>query len=76
MEELFTAKQLADYLGWKLITVYRLTRKHEFDVVVIGKEYRYTKSAIDKFIKNHTFTAEDAEKLKADTLPAKEENYG
>ena len=57
MEELFTAKQVADYLGWQLITVYRLTRKRQLDVVVIGKEYRYTKSAIDKFIKEHTHQA-------------------
>ena len=59
MEELLTAKQVADYLGWKLITIYRLTRSRKLDVIIIGKEYRYTKSAIDKFIKEHTLPAKE-----------------
>jgi excisionase family DNA binding protein len=59
MEDLFTAQQIADYLGFKLITVYRLTRKRKIDVVLLGKEYRYTKSAVDKFIREHTLPAKD-----------------
>jgi len=59
MDELFTAQQVADYLGFKLITIYRLTRNRKIDVVLLGKEYRYTKSAIDKFITSHTFPAKE-----------------
>ena len=38
LKELMTAKEVADYFGWQLITIYRLTRKRKLDVVILGKE--------------------------------------
>ena len=64
MDELFTAQQVADYLGFKLITVYRLTRKRKIDVVILGKEYRYTKTAIEDFIKSRTLLAKENTNVK------------
>lgn len=59
LKELMTAKEVADYFGWQLITIYRLTRKRKLDVVILGKEYRYTKESIEKFIKEHTLPAKE-----------------
>ncbi len=57
LKELMTAQEVADYFGWKLITIYRLTRKRKIDVVILGKEYRYTKEAVEKFLKDNTLPA-------------------
>ena len=58
LKDLMTAKEVADYFGWKLITIYRMTRRREIDVIIIGKEYRYTKEAVEKFIAKRTLPAE------------------
>ena len=62
MEELLTAKQVAEYLGWKLITIYRLTKQRKIDVILLGKEYRYTKSAIEKYLNSCTLPAKPIDK--------------
>lgn len=59
LKELMTAQEVADYFGWKIITIYRLTRKRKLDVVLLGKEYRYTKEAVEKFIQSRTLPAKE-----------------
>lgn len=52
--ELLTAPQVAKVLGYNTQTIQRYTRQRKIDVVVIGRNRKYTREAIDKFIKENT----------------------
>ena len=57
--ELLTAPQVAKILGYNTQTIQRYTRQRKIDVVVIGRNRKYTREAIDKFIREHTLPAKD-----------------
>ena len=48
--EIMTAKQLAEYLQMSQITVCRLAREKKLPGLKIGKEWRFPKALIDKYI--------------------------
>jgi excisionase family DNA binding protein len=59
--ELLTAPQVAKILGYNVQTIQRYTRQRKIDVVVIGRNRKYTREAVDKFIKEHTLEAQKKE---------------
>jgi predicted DNA-binding transcriptional regulator AlpA len=52
--EFLNAKQVADLLGYKEATIHRYTRQRKIDVIIIGRNHKYTREAVDKFITEHT----------------------
>lgn len=48
--EIMTTKQLADYLQMSQITICRLAREKKLPGIKIGKEWRFPKELIDRFI--------------------------
>jgi excisionase family DNA binding protein len=57
--ELLTAPQVAKILGYNVQTIQRYTRQRKIDVVILGRNRKYTREAIDKFIKDHTLPAKE-----------------
>ena len=57
--ELLTAPQVAKILGYNTQTIQRYTRQRKIDVIVIGRNRKYTREAIDKFLKEHTLPAKE-----------------
>lgn len=59
MEEYYSTEQVAKMLGIKnVITVRRWILKRWITAIKIGKEYRITKSDLDKFLEDRKITAE------------------
>lgn len=59
MEEYLTTEQIAQMLGIKNpITVRRWIMKRQITAIKIGKEYRITKSDLDKFLEERKIQAE------------------
>jgi excisionase family DNA binding protein len=59
MEEYYTTEQVAKMLGIKnVITVRRWILKRWITAIKIGKEYRITKSDLDKFLAERKIQAE------------------
>jgi excisionase family DNA binding protein len=59
MEEYYTTEQIAKMLGIKnVITVRRWILKRWITAIKIGKEYRITKSDLDKFLADRKTQAE------------------
>ncbi|MCX6782895.1 MAG: helix-turn-helix domain-containing protein [Candidatus Levybacteria bacterium] len=59
MEEYYTTEQVAKMLGIKnVITVRRWILKRQITAIKIGKEYRITKSDLDKFLEDRKTQAE------------------
>jgi excisionase family DNA binding protein len=58
-KELMTAPEVAKILGYNTQTIQRYTRQRKIDVVVIGRNRKYTREAIDKFIQEHTLPAKE-----------------
>ena len=55
MEELLTAEEVMKILKFtNVITVYRLARARKIAYTVIGREYRFTKQAVEDFITQRT----------------------
>ena len=53
MEEYYTTEQVAKRLGVKnVITIRRWIMKHWLIAIKIGKEYRITKTDLDKFLED------------------------
>lgn len=53
MEEFYTTEQIAKILGVRnVITVRRWILKKQLTAIKIGKEYRITKSDLDKFLQD------------------------
>jgi len=55
--ELLTAEDVAKQLGYNAATIRRFTRQRKLDVVIIGRNHKYTQESVDKFIKEHTLPA-------------------
>lgn len=63
--EIMTAKQLAEYLQMSQITVCRLAREKKLPGLKIGKEWRFPKALIDKYIASGSNFEEVFESLEA-----------
>ncbi len=50
MEEYLTAKQVADYLQVKPLTIYQWAREEKIPAIKIGRIWRFKKEAIDTFL--------------------------
>lgn len=50
MEEYLTAKQVADYLQVKPLTIYQWAREGKIPAIKIGRIWRFKKEAIDNFL--------------------------
>ena len=50
MQEVMTAKQLADYLQLNELTIYKRVRLGEIPVVKVGRALRFKKEVIDKWL--------------------------
>lgn len=50
MEEYLTAKQVAEYLQVKPLTIYQWAREEKIPAIKIGRIWRFKKEAIDKFL--------------------------
>jgi excisionase family DNA binding protein len=55
--KLLTAPEVAKILGYNTQTIQRYTRQRKIDTVIIGRNRKYTREAVDKFIKEHTLEA-------------------
>jgi excisionase family DNA binding protein len=62
MEEskLLTAADVTRLLGYKNVnTVWRLLRARKIDTIILGNRRKFTKEAVDKYIKDHTLPAKE-----------------
>jgi excisionase family DNA binding protein len=60
--QLLTAEEVAEMLGFNVEYVWRLAREHKIDVFILGRKIRrFTPDAVQKFIKDYTVTKEEAE---------------
>lgn len=50
MQQVMTAKQLADYLQLNEVTIYKWARLGEIPVVKVGRTLRFKKDIIDKWL--------------------------
>jgi len=50
MEEYLTAKQVAEYLQVKPLTIYQWAREEKIPAIKIGRIWRFKKNAIDAFL--------------------------
>ena len=50
MEEYLTAKQVAEYLQVKPLTIYQWAREDKIPAIKIGRIWRFKKEAIDKYL--------------------------
>ena len=57
--KLLTAPEVAKILGYNTQTIQRYTRQRKIDTVIIGRNRKYTREAVDKFIKEHTLEAKE-----------------
>jgi len=51
VQRLMTIKEVADYLRLSKVTVYKMTRQGKIPASKIGKQWRYSKSEIDSWVK-------------------------
>ena len=51
MAEFLTLQEVADYLRVTTKTIYRLLGKGKIPAIKVGRQWRFDKSAIDKWIK-------------------------
>lgn len=63
--EIMTTKQLAEYLQMSQITICRLAREKKLPGLKIGKEWRFPKELIDRFIASGSNFDEVFEALEA-----------
>lgn len=48
--QIMTPKEAAKYLGFHLVTIYRLLKKHEVPAVKIGGQWRFKKDVLDAWL--------------------------
>ena len=48
--QIMTPKEAAKYLGFHLVTIYRLLKKHEIPAVKIGGQWRFKKDILDAWL--------------------------
>lgn len=63
MQEVMTAKQLADYLQVNELTIYKRVRLGEIPVVKVGRVLRFKKDLIDKWLEVESGWDEEFETL-------------
>jgi excisionase family DNA binding protein len=49
--EIFTTWMLAEYLRCHTSTIYRMLKEHRLPAFRVGSDWRFSKSAIDKWLK-------------------------
>jgi len=54
MERLMTIKEVANYLRLSKVTVYKMTRQGMIPASKIGKQWRYSKSEIDSWVRQRS----------------------
>ena len=54
MQEVITAKQLADYLQLNELTIYKKVRLGEIPVIKLGRSLRFKKDIIDKWLETES----------------------
>lgn len=50
--QIMTPKEAAKYLGFHLVTVYRLLKKQEIPATKIGGQWRFKKDVLDAWLMN------------------------
>ncbi len=48
--QIMTPKEAAKYLGFHIVTVYRLLKKHEIPATKIGGQWRFKKDVLDAWL--------------------------
>lgn len=48
--QIMTPKEAAKYLGFHLVTIYRLLKKKEIPAVKIGGQWRFKKDVLDSWL--------------------------
>lgn len=48
--QIMTPKEAAKYLGFHLVTIYRLLKKHAIPAVKIGGQWRFKKDVLDSWL--------------------------
>lgn len=48
--QIMTPKEAAKYLGFHLVTIYRLLKKSEVPATKIGGQWRFKKDVLDKWL--------------------------
>lgn len=71
MQEVMTAKQLADYLQLNELTIYKRVRLGEIPAVKVGRALRFKKDIIDKWL-----DAESGWDQEFETLLRKSQKFG
>jgi excisionase family DNA binding protein len=59
MNELLTAKDVAQQLRVTEIYVYNLANTRQIDVILVGRKRYFTQAMIDKYITDHTLPAKE-----------------
>lgn len=55
MEKLFECCEVAERYGVKIETIWRWIREEKLDAIVVGKGYRISKEAVEKFDQKNKF---------------------
>lgn len=63
MQEIMTAKQLADYLQLNELTIYKKVQLGEIPVVKLGRSLRFKKNIIDKWLETESGWDQEFESL-------------
>lgn len=50
--QIMTPKEAAKYLGFHLVTIYRLLKKQEIPATKIGGQWRFKKDVLDAWLMN------------------------
>lgn len=59
MEEYLTAKQVAEYLQVKPLTIYQWAREEKIPAIKIGRIWRFKKDVIDAFLEEQLHSRND-----------------
>ena len=54
--QIMTPKDAAQYLGFHLVTIYRLLKRQEIPGTKIGKQWRFKKDVLDAWLLNRMNT--------------------
>jgi excisionase family DNA binding protein len=58
-KRLLDAREAAEYLGLEVGTIYKKSRLRELPSVKVGRALRFDKSALDRYVEQHTIKAID-----------------
>lgn len=68
IKEIMDIKELADYLGIGKSKIYALIRAKKIPASKIGRQYRFSKSVIDNWLKEKIITKKDEPNLSLFTI--------